>query len=579
MKAMLVFPPSWTPAMPHLALPTLAAYLRARGVDVVLRDLNLEFVDAVLTRAHLEGVVGRLDERARPAGGKQQARSRDGRFAEWARAVGPQAAAQVEEAKGVMRSAAFYGERGAWALETIAQALELASLPYHPTRLALSGLSGAPAEDQSDALLRGLRDARRNPFLEPFREGILVDLHRERPDLVGISICSAAQMLAGLTLAALIKESGLPCHITVGGPYITLLREPLRRLLSLFRLIDSAVIFEGEQALLRLAEQLPRGDLSAVPNLIYREGDDVRQTPRGEPVPLAELPTPDFAGLPLARYLAPALVLPLASSRGCYHHCCAFCNVGYGEPHRFQQLEPAAVVSQMLELKAKHAPSHIWFMDEAITPRNLRGMSALLAERGAPVDWSAYVRFDRAITGDLLATMARGGCRTLFLGLESASPEVMRAMRKGIELDTVRRLLRDSSAVGLWNHLFLFLGFPGETMEDAQATLDFLYEERPYVHSLGMGTFALERYAPTLSEPERYGIERVTRDPKRDLAVTYGYRLRAGMDEPTARLAHARFLEALPPKPLGHLYTQDAHRILHAARLRAGGASYPPWLE
>ena len=46
---------------------------------------------------------------------------------------------------------------------------------------------------------------------------------------------------------------------------------------ALFKLIDSAVLFEGEEPLLRLAETLAgRGDLSGVPNLIWRDGAAVR---------------------------------------------------------------------------------------------------------------------------------------------------------------------------------------------------------------------------------------------------------------------------------------------------------------
>ena len=50
MKVMLLFPPNWTPTMPHLALPTLTAYLRANGVEAIQRDLNLEVFDEILTR-------------------------------------------------------------------------------------------------------------------------------------------------------------------------------------------------------------------------------------------------------------------------------------------------------------------------------------------------------------------------------------------------------------------------------------------------------------------------------------------------------------------------------------------------
>ncbi|MGZ8709266.1 MAG: hypothetical protein ACXW28_03485, partial [Thermoanaerobaculia bacterium] len=42
MKIDLLFPPPWDPgSVVYLALPTLSAYLRARGVEVVQRDVNL----------------------------------------------------------------------------------------------------------------------------------------------------------------------------------------------------------------------------------------------------------------------------------------------------------------------------------------------------------------------------------------------------------------------------------------------------------------------------------------------------------------------------------------------------------
>jgi hypothetical protein len=60
MKVFLVFPPPWTPAMPYLALPVLTAVLRAHGVEVIQRDLNLETYDTVLSRAYLMQTLERL---------------------------------------------------------------------------------------------------------------------------------------------------------------------------------------------------------------------------------------------------------------------------------------------------------------------------------------------------------------------------------------------------------------------------------------------------------------------------------------------------------------------------------------
>lgn len=57
--------------MPHLALPSLTAYLRQHGVTVVQRDLNAEVFDKTLTRRALTERLARLHERlaeARRAG-------------------------------------------------------------------------------------------------------------------------------------------------------------------------------------------------------------------------------------------------------------------------------------------------------------------------------------------------------------------------------------------------------------------------------------------------------------------------------------------------------------------------------
>ena len=316
--------------MPHLALPSLAAYLRPRGIEVIQRDLNLEIKDKILTRGYLRRVVSDL-RRMRGKPSSSVASLPEG-LLKWALDNGPDLAERVENAKAVMRGARFFeGLAGQNALETIVDSLQLASAPFYPTSLEMSSLIHAPHEYESVALLTAVRDPRLNPFLDLFRHGIMRDLERERPELVGISIPTSAQMLAGMTLAYLIKESGLNCHVTLGGPHITVLREQLPKVPELFDLFDSAILFDGEVPLLRLAEALSGdGKLGEVPSLVYKSGREVCATERGDPLPMDELPTPDFRGLPLDRYLAPGLVLPMATSRGCYHHRCAFCNVEDG---------------------------------------------------------------------------------------------------------------------------------------------------------------------------------------------------------------------------------------------------------
>ncbi|OQA45600.1 MAG: Ribosomal protein S12 methylthiotransferase RimO [Chloroflexi bacterium ADurb.Bin325] len=570
--------------MPHLALPALSFYLRAHGHDVTQRDLNLEVFEHMLTRSYLQQSLARLKLGRAPA---RQASAPPRERLLWALQHGPQLAEQVEQAVAVMRSPAFLdGEAGLRAFLTVARSLELASLPYYPASLDLLGFRPAAAMDSSRALLQAVRDEQHNPFLDIFRRGIIRDLVALQPELVGISIPTEGQMLAGMTLAHLIKQAKLPCHVTVGGPQITMLREQLPQAPAVFTLIDSAVAFEGEEPLLRLAEALAAGggpQLAQVPNLVWRDGSEIRAnpvTPRGDLRPAtAELPLPDFDGLPLGRYLAPYPILPLLTAHGCYHGRCAFCNVGYGRAGHYRPIRSEQVVEQMLALRRKYGARHIFFADEAMTLRNMREMSALLAEQaadGVAFHWGGCMRFEKALTHELLESMAAAGCRMILFGLETASERMIKHMSKGVERDHMGRILRESTAAGIWNHTFFFFGFPTETLDDAQDTVNFVYAHGDVIHSASPGEFVLERYSPVHRDPQKFGVRRIK--PAADLAIYFDYELESGLDEQTAHTITERLLDVLPRKRYGQYYAQDAYRLIYAGHLHEQGLPLPAWL-
>ena len=411
--------------------------------------------------------------------------------------------------------------------------------------------------------------------------------------MLGISVPTMGQMLAAMTLAWLVKQSGLNCHITVGGPHISMLRGQIPKAPLLFDLIDSAVVFDGEVALLRLVEALDgRGALAQVPNLIYRSGGAIYDNTRplhvdpatnmllnSEPVHGDTMPLlPDFDGLPLDRYLAPDLVLPLITAHGCYHGLCAFCNVGYGAGKGFVPFQVDQLVAQMLALHEKYGTRHIFFTDEAIPPKTMRQLSARLAALGSPIDWCSCARLEKSISAELLRDLSAAGCRMLFYGLETASERMIEHMVKGTQRETMSRVLREGTQAGIWNHTFFFFGFPTETMADAQETVNFLYAHQEAVHSAGFGAFVLERYSPAEQDPKRFGIKSVQPRPERDLAIYFDYEPESGMDESMARTLVDRFLESLPGKRYGQYYTHDVHRFLFASRLHAQGQPLPAWL-
>lgn len=583
MKVMLLFPPNWTPSMPHLALPTLTAYLRAHGVTVLQRDLNVEIFDEILTRRYLKQTIVRLRHDYGPTASKKPPKRVHPRQEQilWALQEGPRLAEKVQAAKQVVKSEAFFdGETSLGAFEIIIQCLEIASLPFYPATLNLQTYISAYPVDSSAGLLVAVKDPYHNIFLDLFRQGLLQDVKREQPDVVGISIPSMPQMLAGMTLGYLLKhESKVNCHVAVGGPHISMLREELPKVPEIFSLFDSAVVFDGEVPLLKLVEAVTGdGDLTAVPNLIYKDGDRIRVNERQPQVKIQDLPLPDFDGLPLERYLAPQLVLPLLTARGCYFGKCAFCNVGYGEPEAFSQLKAEQLAAQMLALHEKYGTVHIFFADEAITPRNLQHLSPLLEQLGGPIQWGSCARFEKVISEELLQSMRRGGCRMLLWGLETASEPMIQQMVKGIQRADMSRILQESAAAGIWNHTFFFFGFPGETLSDAQETVNFLYQHKYAIHSAALGTFLLERYSPAQRFPETYKIKRIIEEPAKDLAIYFDYEVTEGLDARLADLVMERFTATLPDKSYPQFYANDVYRFLYACRLSSADVPLPTWL-
>ena len=558
--------------MPHLALPSLTAYLRAHGVDVIQRDLNAEVFDRLLSGKHLHAVVRQFHRRKERGALRELPpallRARQGQAA-WARENGAQIADSVDEAKAIVRSERFFEpEIGMNALLALTAGLQLASVPYYPSELRLLGYSSAFPVDASRAIRDAAQDRRFNVFRGLFQASVIPQIRRERPDVVGISLTSADQVIAGFTLAALIKEARLPTHVVLGGKMVACWRDQLPTAEALWDLFDSAIAFEGEASLLRLVEALDHGtDLSAVPNLMYRDGAQVRVNEHGAPEPVNELPIPDFDGLPLDSYLAPARVLPVWASRGCYWGRCAFCNVGYGESKRFREQCAERVGEQMIALSRRYNTRHFFFADEALSPRLLKGLSRHLIRAGVDLDWACCARFEPGISGDLLGTMRRAGCRMVLYGLESGSQRILDRMIKGTKLSVAERILHEGAQAGIWNHIFFFFGFPGETEQDARETTGFFRANSHAVHSVCTGTFLLEKDAEVASDPARYGIERlISPRPERDLAYYYEYEPASGIGAERAEEIEAQFVDSLPDKAAPQLYAHDIYRFLFACR-------------
>lgn len=585
MKIALVYPPTCDPTAPYLAVPMLTGFLRAHGVDVLPVDANVEAYDRLLRRAPLADCAERLTTRLRKLDRRASLDhvARRAYLQLWrARGDADAAPTGIAEARAVLKdeSRFYVAEEYERAVETIESALRLISAAYAPLDLGFSGYRTPFALTTPEEIAD---DAR--PERDPF-DGYVVDvlaprLREARVDAVGISVCFPGQLQPAYAFALKLKRLLPDVHLTCGGPgvtqlFIRLQGQDLARALGPF---DSAVVFEGEHALLGLCRALDeKRPLRELPNVVVRDAlVGARWLPGEGAEDLRALPAPDFDGLPLDTYFSPHLTLPYDPTRGCYWGKCTFCHYGLAETGTASYRERGfeRTVDHLQQLREKYDTRWFYLSQDSVAPKTLVKIADEVARRGLDVKWATDLKPEKYLTPERARALRAGGGVACALGVESANPRVLSLIDKGAPPATVRQTIAHLADAGLAVEAMCFTDFPTETYAEAMDTLRFIEELRQNVALYIVGEFDLTHGALVAKEPQRFGL-RETWQLDGDLLGTGlfyeearpskrgsdGERLDAALDRLSAGWRLKRYPWA------GSLST--AHTVYHYDRFRPG---------
>lgn len=509
--AMLVFPPVWLPIVPHLALPVLTAYLRQKGFPVVPLDANVEFFTRyLLTPETLGDLLKRLRVRIMETPGGLPSRLGERALANlslWQRNL-----QRVHDLQATLRDPGrfFLPNEVLPAIEALHHLMEMASLAQWPGRISFNHYRRGDIWSEQD--LESLcHDPERNVFLPFWIHRVLPRIRDLKPSLVGISISSVHQFIAAMTLARLLREQMPHIHIVVGGKHLLRIQEKLLQHPFFFtHYFHSAVLHEGEEPLARLLERLRAGEEpGAIPGLVSMMDSRPCLTPPQPPPPLEGLPPPDFSDLQWDLYLVPRPYAPLRMSRGCYWGRCTFC-IRYGI-ERVDFLPPQRVVEEMQRLGELYGVRDFTVNDDCMPPQYWEELCDRILGQHLQVSMLIWAKPVSGFTARRLEKMARAGVRQIRWGVESAHPRVLRLMRKGTTVPAMTRVLSHARQAGIWNHACFILGFPTETRQEAQATLDFLASHRDLISSFILYPFVLYEHTHVFRHPEEFSIRNIRR--------------------------------------------------------------------
>ena len=539
MKVLLIFPPDWFPSEPYLSLPSLTSVLRKAGHQVIQKDVNLEMWDWYFSEDFLKKVLRKVPQqldRLRKLANKRDLTDyeMDVQLAlcDVTRQRIDELIKKAEKAKAIVRGEVFYDiDKLEWAIQVFREVTQTISLVYAPARICMPPMETDLSYKvfASNEVIEAVNDEQVNVYRDVFDQLVKPVLEAEKPDVVGISIVLQQQIFSTMTFCALIKQHFPDIHVTIGGNTVTRLRDVLPQS-PLFQFFDSAVVYEGETAFLQLVEAVgAKRDLGSVPNTIYKDATGIHESALSYAEDMAELPPPDFDGLPLEKYFVPTRILPYLATRGCYWGRCEFCDHGEGYTAGYRSKKIQDVLADIRYLKDKYGCGHFHFTDESYPPALFRKLARGLVEEKMDIFWTTHMRFEKSLIEDAVWEDAKqSGCRYLHFGYESGVERVLQLMDKATTTDIMTKHLKLTAEAGIWNHCMGFFGFPGETREEAWQSVEFLEQNKDYVHSLGFGTFDLGRHNPVAKHPERWGVT-AYKNPEWDLALDYYFTVKNGL--------------------------------------------------
>jgi len=363
-------------------------------------------------------------------------------------------------------------------------------------------------------------------------------IHRVEPSVIGFTAYQSTMNRIRF-LCRYIKSRHRHIRVALGGPQGTLMPSSA---LEELEDVDMLVRGEGETVLVEMAEALDAGDpLESVGGITCRcEGRIVDTDPGPDPPEnLDEYPSP---------YLTDVLNLEgkdtaiLLSSRGC-SHVCLFCTTPRICKGRVRYHSVERTVQEMESL-TERGITRFWFADPNFTENRDRTERLLQAkmDRGIATPFWCQTRSD-LVDSALLEKLHQAGADTVAFGLESGSPGVLKATNKRTELDRLRTNVETAHALGLKTELFSIFGLPGETVEDARQTLEF-------VRSLGIsiesnsGSQQMQLYFGSIYErnPEKYGFKPTQRFRNSFMSIGDQYETK---DMPKAELRRVRNMWSL----------------------------------
>ena len=349
----------------------------------------------------------------------------------------------------------------------------------------------------------------------------------EKYDYIGFSINNEEQYLNSLYIAKILRAKGSKSHICFGGTETDNIKQTLKDNKVLFeKYIDTLMLGEGEHPTYDLFEYLEgKKDIKDISNIIYL--DKYGEIKENEQKQVLEkgIITSSYKGFDFREYTTPEAVIPIRTSWGCYWGKCTFCD--YNKRTKYEARSTDSVIEEIKHYIQRYKINNFYFVDAALSPAFLKEFAEKIEKENLEIYYFTNLRFEENYTKEFLKKLYKSGLRCCGWGLESASQKILNLMQKGTNINIIQKILKDSSEIGIYNHLYYIYGFPTETKEDFEMTYEFIKNNSSNISSIAKHDFILNKNSYIYSNLEKFNIDKNfinSLEEKKPYATFFGYK-------------------------------------------------------
>src|ERR1700683_4540028 len=292
---------------------------------------------------------------------------------------------------------------------------------------------------------------------------------------LGVTVLTGAPIADALQISRAAKRARPDLPVVWGGWHPSMfarecLDEPS---------VDVTVRGQGEETFAEIVAPLAAGrSLIGCAGCTVRLADGSIHENAPRPLaPVDKFRAHDYSLIPVERYFAlkGKRQLDYISSQGCNFRC-AFCSAPSFEGRKWVGREPTRMAIRLKELWDRYRFDDVNFQDETFfTKRDrVQALADRIVESGMKITWAATMRADQGIrmTDEVWAQCKRSGLRRLLVGVESGSNEMLKRIRKDIQIEQVFQTAEKMLRYDIAGHFPFIVGFPDESDASIQATLD-----------------------------------------------------------------------------------------------------------